>query len=252
MVYQPRTYRQTFNPDRFASFTVQYLETDVWIGIDHSSFHKEIAELAQTEIKKLRTEMEHYIQINPAFKSSLVPVKSKAGAPESVRLMCSAGFRTQTGPMAAVAGMFALHVGEKIRRKFHVQELVVENGGDCYVYVKDDLLITVYAGESPLSEKIAVIVPAHETPCGVCTSSGTVGPSLSFGNADAVMVACYSPVLADAWATSLANRVKSPDDIEGVLTFSEHYPEILSLVIICEDKTGIRGNFEVRFIPDLA
>jgi ApbE superfamily uncharacterized protein (UPF0280 family) len=154
--------------------------------------------------------------------------------------------------MAAVAGMFALHVGEKIRRKFHVQELVVENGGDFYIYVKDDLLITIYAGESPLSEKIAVIVPAHETPCGVCTSSGTVGPSLSFGNADAVMVACYSPVLADAWATSLANRVKSPDDIEGVLTFSEHYPEILSLVIICDDKTGIRGNFEVRFIPDLA
>jgi uncharacterized protein len=252
MVYKPRIYRQTFNPDRFASFTVQYLETDLWIGVDHPSFHKEIAELAQMEIKKLRIEIEHYIQINPTFKSSLDPVKSKADAPDSVLMMCNAGFRTQTGPMAAVAGMFALHVGEEIRKKFHVQELVVENGGDYFIFLKNDLLVTIYAGDSPLSEKIAVIVPAHDTPCGICTSSGTVGPSLSFGNADAVMVACYSPVLADAWATSLANRVKSPGDIESVLTFSEHYPEILSLVIICEDKTGIRGNFEVRFIPDLA
>jgi ApbE superfamily uncharacterized protein (UPF0280 family) len=66
------------------------------------------------------------------------------------------------------------------------------------------------------------------------------------------MVACYSPVLADGWATALANRVKSPADIEMVLKYSEQFPEILSLVIICADKTGIRGNFEVRFVHSLA
>jgi hypothetical protein len=97
-----------------------------------------------------------------------------------------------------------------------------------------------------------VIVPVTDTPCGICTSSGTVGPSLSFGKADAVMVACYSPVLADGWATALANRVKSQTDIEKVLTYSEQFPEILSLIIICEEKTGIRGNFEVRFVHNSA
>jgi ApbE superfamily uncharacterized protein (UPF0280 family) len=252
MEFQPRTYRQTFNPERFASFTVQYLETDLWIGTDQESFHKEIAELAQKEVIKVRKQMEEYIHLHPAFKTSLKPVDPVPDAPESIKSMIASGFRTHTGPMASVAGMFAHQVGERIRHHFKVKELVIENGGDCYIFLKEDLLMTVYAGHSPLSEKIAVIVPASETPCGICTSSGTVGPSLSFGKADAVMVACYSPALADGWATALANRVKSPANIEAVLKYSEQFPEILSLVIICEDKTGIRGNFEVRFVHNSA
>jgi hypothetical protein len=251
-LYETRTYRQSFNTNRFASVIVQYLETDLWIGVDHPSFHKEIAELAQKELVRLRKQMDHYITRHPEFRTSLEPVSPTADAPEYVKTMTSAGFRTHTGPMASVAGMFARYIGEKIRHHFEVKELVIENGGDYYLFLREDLLMAVYAGNSPLSEKIGVIVPASETPCGVCTSSGTVGPSLSFGKADAVMVACYSPELADAWATALANRVKSPADIEEVLTYSEHLSEILSLVIICEDKTGIRGNFEVRFVHNSA
>jgi uncharacterized protein len=252
MEFQPRTYREQFNPDRFASFTVQYLETDLWIGVDHPSFHIEIAELAQKEVIKVRKQLEEFIRLHPTFKTSLKPVDPAPDAPETIQSMIVSGFRTHTGPMASVAGMFAHQIGEKIRHQFKVKELVIENGGDYYVFLNEDLLMTVYAGKSPLSEKIAVIVPAKETPCGICTSSGTVGPSLSFGKADAVMVACYSPALADGWATALANKIKSPVDIEPVLKYSEQFPEILSLVIICEDKTGIRGNFEVRFVHNLA
>lgn len=258
MEFQPRTYREQFNPDRFASFTVQYLETDLWIGVDHPSFRKEIAELAQKEVVLLRKQLDHYITLHPEFLTSLEPVppapnlQNVLSVPKIVREMTESGFRTHTGPMASVAGMFARHTAEIIRACFPVKELVVENGGDYYLFLKEDLLMTVFAGNSPLSEKIGVIVPAAETPCGICTSSGTVGPSLSFGKADAVMVACYSPTLADGWATALANRVKSPADIEKVLTFSEQFPEILSLIIICEDKTGIRGNFEVRFVHNSA
>jgi uncharacterized protein len=252
LLYQPRTYRNNFNPDRFASFTVQYLETDLWIGVDHPSFHKEIVELARKEVIKLRKQMEDYIFHHPEFKTSLKPVDPAPEASGPIKAMIASGFRTHTGPMASVAGMFAHEIGEKIRHHFPVRELVIENGGDFFIFLREDLLMTVYAGASPLSEKIAVIVPASETPCGICTSSGTVGPSLSFGKADAVMVACYSPILADGWATALANRVKSSSDIEAVLKYSEQFPEILSLVIICGDKTGIRGNFEVRFIHSSA
>jgi uncharacterized protein len=252
MDFELRTYRQQFNPERFAGFNVQYLETDLWIGIDHPSFNREITEVAQEEVVKLRSVIDHYILRQPSFKTSLSPVKVLPGASEEIKEMALAGFRTETGPMSSVAGMFAHHVGEKIRHLFKVREVLVENGGDYYIMVKEDLLISVFAGSSPLSEKIAVIIPSRETPCGVCTSSGTVGPSLSFGKADAVMVACYSPVLADAWATALANRINSPYDIGDVLTYSEQFPEILSLVIICEDKTGFRGNFEVRFVQSSA
>lgn len=252
MEYQPRSYRQQFNPARFASFTVQYLETDLWIGVDHASFRKEIAEVALHEVMDLRKRLDAYIHEFPAFGTSLEPLKLFPGAPQEAREMAAAATRSGTGPMAAVAGMFALRTAEKIRKHFRVQELIVENGGDYFLLLKEDLLMTIYAGDSPLSEKIGILIPVGETPCGVCTSSGTVGPSLSFGKADAVMVACSSPVLADAWATALANRVKTPANIEPVLKYSEQFPEILSLVVICEDQTGIRGNFEVRFVHNSA
>jgi ApbE superfamily uncharacterized protein (UPF0280 family) len=134
-----------------------------------------------------------------------------------------------------------------LRRKFGAKEIVVENGGDFYLFLEKELTMTIHAGKSPLSDRIAVVIPASSIPCGACTSSGTVGHSFSYGKADAVMVACQSPLLADAWATSLANRIQSPDDIQQVLNFSEEYPEIQSLIIICEDKVGIRGNFDTRF-----
>ncbi|HNQ38552.1 MAG: UPF0280 family protein [Prolixibacteraceae bacterium] len=252
MEYQPRSYRQQFNPARFASFTVQYLETDLWIGVDHPSFRKEIAEVALHEVMDLRTMLDSYIHEFPAFGVTLEPLKLFPGAPAQAREMAAAGIRSGTGPMAAVAGMFALRTAEKIRNRFPLKELIVENGGDYFLLLKEDLLMTIYAGDSPLSEKIGILIPAGETPCGVCTSSGTVGPSFSFGKADAVMVACSSPVLADAWATALANRVQTPADIEPVLKYSEQFPEILSLVVICEDQTGIRGNFDVRFVHSSA
>ncbi len=248
MDYQPRLYRQQFNPARFASFTVQYLETDLWIGVDHDSFRKEIAELALQEVVRLRAALEAYLRRQPLFRTTLVPLKLLPGAPPEAREMAAAAARSGTGPMAGVAGLFAFRTAERIRKKFTLKELIIENGGDFFLLLKEDLLMTVYAGNSPLSEKIGILIPAGETPCGVCTSSGTVGPSLSFGKADAVMVACSSPALADTWATALANRVKTPADIEPVLKYSEHFPEILSRVVICEDQTGIRGNFEIRFV----
>ena len=108
--------------------------------------------------------------------------------------------------------------------------------------------MSVYAGDSGLSGKIGIRLPAGLTPVGVCTSSGTVGPSLSFGIADAVMIACKSTSLADAFATAFGNKVTSPDVIGEVLKISEDYPEILSIVCICGGKMGIRGNFEAKFL----
>jgi uncharacterized protein len=246
-MHQPRFYRNTFNTVRFASFTLQYRDTDLWIGVDHGSFSPELAEFLHSEVVKMWQGLEGYIQNHPEFKTAHAPVTLLENAPEAAILMAKAGSRAGTGPMAAVAGLFAWHTGEIMRQQFGAKEIVVENGGDFYLFLEKDLTMTIYAGKSPLSDRIAVIIPASSTPCGVCTSSGTVGHSFSYGKANAVMVACQSPLLADAWATSLANRIQSPDDIPQVLNFSEEYPEIQSLIIICEGKVGIRGNFVTRF-----
>jgi ApbE superfamily uncharacterized protein (UPF0280 family) len=95
---------------------------------------------------------------------------------------------------------------------------------------------------------MGLVIPQEKGKMGICTSAGTVGPSLSFGKADAVVVICENVLLADAFATAFGNKVKSPNDVEKVINQAENYPEILSLLIICEDRIGIRGEYEIRFL----
>jgi ApbE superfamily uncharacterized protein (UPF0280 family) len=109
-------------------------------------------------------------------------------------------------------------------------------------------LLSVFAGNSPLSERIGLVIPEGKKKWGICTSAGTVGPSLSYGKADAVVVICEDVLLADAYATALGNKVKSPNDVEKVINASEKIPEIFSLLIICEDKIGIRGDVEIKIL----
>ncbi len=162
--------------------------------------------------------------------------------------MAGAAGKAGIGPMATVAGLFAREVAEEIIRNFSVDEMVIENGGDIFALLKSELTLSVFAGDSPLSQRIGLVVPAAVNKVGICTSAGTVGPSLSFGKADAVVVVCRDILLADAFATAYGNKVKSPNDVEKVINQAEKFPEILSLLIICEDKIGIRGEFEIKIL----
>ncbi|NOR76225.1 MAG: UPF0280 family protein [Draconibacterium sp.] len=247
-LFQPRTYRSQFNSQRFTGFEISYLETDLWIGIDTVSFQPEIKELALAKIKSLRHKFDEYIKVEPFFKKSLKPFQPSGFAPSEAIEMATEAEKAGIGPMSAVAGLFAREVGEDIIQNFSVKELVIENGGDIFVLLKDELVLSVFAGESILSERIGLVIPADKSKLGICTSAGTVGPSLSYGKVDAVVVICEDILLADAFATALGNKVKSPNDVEKVIKQSEKYPEILSLLIICEDKIGIRGNYEMRIL----
>ncbi|MCK4749170.1 MAG: hypothetical protein KAT15_19090, partial [Bacteroidales bacterium] len=64
----------------------------------------------------------------------------------------------------------------------------------------------------------------------------------------AVTVIAERTPLADAWATSLANRVTAPDDVELVLDMVSEIEEILGCAVILGDKVGIRGQFEVKLL----
>jgi len=247
-LFQPRTYRTQFNIERFQSFEVKYLETDLWIGIDTSSYKEEMSTVALDKVKELRTKLDTYILEEPFFKKSLKPFQPIETAPPEAKEMAEATEKAGVGPMAAVAGLFAREVGETLLQNFSVEEMVIENGGDIFAILKDELVLSVFAGESPLSERIGLVIPAKTGKIGICTSAGTVGPSLSFGKSDAVVVICKDAVLADAFATSFGNKVKSPNDVEKAINQSEKFAEILSMLIVCEDKVGIRGDFEIRFL----
>jgi uncharacterized protein len=233
---------------RFRSFTTGYKETDLWIGIDPCSFQDEMKIFCLDRIKLYRTELENYLAIDPEYGRSLKPYQTNRYAPELASSMAKAAQKANVGPMAAVAGAFAQKLGNDLMDNYKINEIAIENGGDIFLHLINPLILSIFAGKSPLSGKIGIEIPAKTGNIGVCTSSGTVGPSLSFGKADAVMVACKDAALADAWATSIGNRVQTAEDIDIVLKYSEQIKEILSLVIICDRKVGIRGIYDLKIL----
>jgi len=108
-------------------------------------------------------------------------------------------------------------------------------------------LVGVYAGESAFTGKIALEISPEETPLGVCTSSGTVGHSLSLGAADAVIVLSHSAALADAAATAIGNKVIDAGDIDEVIEQVKAMQELASVVIIKGDRIGMWGD--VKLVP---
>jgi len=245
---EQRTYRSQFSQQRFWSFVVNYKETDLWIGVDPDSFREEMKAVSFQKVIELRSVLEEYLLIDPIFGKTYEPHRVEPNAPEIVRVMAEAANRAGVGPMASVAGAFSEMVGRCLMEQFEIQELVVENGGDIFLKINSNLLMSVYAGNSPLSEKIGIEIQASESTLGVCTSAGTVGPSVSLGITDATMIICRSAALADALATTFGNLVKTPEDVQTIINQTEQFPEILSAVIICQDKIGIRGKFEMKLI----
>ena len=125
------------------------------------------------------------------------------------------------------------------------KEAIVENGGDIYLVTSKERIIGIYAGDSPLSLKIGIVISPEETPLGVCTSSGTVGHSLSFGKANAVCILSKSAALADAAATAVGNVVKKKTDIELGLERGKEIAGVLGTLIIVEEKMGVWGNIKL-------
>ena len=247
-MYQKRTYRDRMISDRFHFFTVQYMETDLWIGVDNDSYAVTMPEVVYKQVVKLRQEFNDYYRIDPDFFASLKPVITAKAASNYFSRMCKTSSQTGVGPMAGIAGLFAEETGKQLLEKFSIRELVIENGGDCFISVKEPLTVHIFAGESPLSEKVGIILENGSSSLGICTSSGSVGHSKSFGKADAVMVVSPDTVLADQYATAICNQIQSSEDIEKKLDVVEQNDELYAVAIIMGDKIGYRGDFKMDFI----
>ena len=103
----------------------------------------------------------------------------------------------------------------------------------------------IYTGKPPYSGKIALRIEPEETPAGVCTSSGTVGHSLSFGRADAAIVISPSTALADAAATAIGNLVTDDDCLERGIEFAKGIEGIRGVAIIKGDRMALWGHIEI-------
>lgn len=233
------------NP-RWRHFRSCFRETDLWVAVDAGCYSREMEVYVMDRILFYRAVIEDHICHYTEFRDSLVPVMAPAGVHPLVRDMYLGSQTAGTGPMSAVAGAISQYIAEDLRAHFNVREVVIENGGDIFLVLSEPSLISVYAGASPLSEKIALVINPHDTPLSVCCSSGTTGHSLSFGTADACMIACRSGALADAYATARCNEVKNKNDVGAVTDKALNCSDIMSVVIIKDDVVGVGGSLEIK------
>ena len=190
-------------------------------------------------IFKIRQELKRYIAKNPDFLLSIEPLKyNKENLYEIVLKMYESSSKADVGPMACVAGTIS-----EMSLDFLIDNgstySIVENGGDIALVNDEDVLCGIYSNNEILGNNIAFKIRSRKKPLGICTSSGKIGHSISFGSSDSVTVISKSPSLADGLATRIANEVNgetSEDKVSNALECGENYKEFFDGVLIISDE----------------
>lgn len=238
-MYKARKYRRWVKSEDLVSFEVIEKETDLMI-----SATKNLEAKARESVLNHRKSLEDYVKKDPVFWSSLSPVPVKGEAPDIVKVMADAARAAGVGPMAAVAGAIAEFVGRDLVR--FSEEVIVENGGDIFIKTLKTRILGIYAGEdSPFTGKVALEIAPDKDGLGVCTSSGTVSHSLSFGKADAALIISNDTALADAVATATGNIVKNSGDIEKAIEFARSIKGLTGVLVLVGDRMGSWGKVKL-------
>lgn len=235
-----RFYHSWVKDDELTSFEVRLKETVLFIRTE-----SDLTDVAFFALKEVRRILEDYIDRHRIFLTSLEPLPIDLEAPTIIQSMYDAGRVAGVGPMASVAGAISEYVGNKLLE--HSDEVIVENGGDIFMATNAERNIGIYAGKSRFTNSFYLQIAPRNTPLGICTSSGTVGPSLSFGNADAAIVVAKSSTLADALATRLGNIVKEEEDIPQAIESLKGVNGLKGMIVIKGNKMGINGD--LKLIP---
>lgn len=194
-------------------------------------------------IRAYRFDIENYISKDRRFLTALKPIEVELNAPLIVKEMNAAAKKANVGPMATVAGAIAQFLGKDLLKKGY-PEVMIENGGDIFLGTRKIRKIGIYAGKSKLWRGLSLKIKPKDTPLGICTSSGTIGHSLSFGLADSVVILSKSALLADAVATATGNLVKRKDDLHPALDFARAIKGIYGVVIILKNSLITWGKVE--------
>ncbi len=245
MQYLDRAYRELYRQDDLVHFKVALKETDLDVGVRKDQYTTELVEKTRQIIKQCRVSLENYIKEDPGFLKALTPYEPKPDAPQIVVEMAEAASLAGVGPMASVAGAIAQSVGNSLAK--YSRDVIVENGGDIYLRTGRIRYIGIFAGKSTLGQKLALEIRPKQSPLGICTSSGTVGHSLSFGIADAVIILSQSAALADAVATASANLVRNKDDLSAAVDYALGIDGVDGALAIMGDILAFRGH--VKLVP---
>lgn len=211
-------------------------ETIVTIGADSDEY----IEAAKKAILDQRRLLEGYIIKDPFFKVTLEPYDVMESAPEIVHKMADAASAMGIGPMGAVAGTIAAYAVEAMLEEGALYAFV-DNGGDIALVTDRPLVLGIYAGEAFVRDLALEVQPTNEI-LGICTSSGTVGPSISFGSADAALVVSGNVSLADAAATALGNVVVDEGTLEEAFGAVRYINGIQGALVVKGDRFAVWGK----------
>ena len=197
--------------------------------------------IARESILRSREVISRFIRDDPLFGVTLEPYELSEDADPLIERMCDAAAVANVGPMAAVAGAIAERAVMDMRDA-GAEQAVVDNGGDIAFLIKEEITVSLYAGEGV--QGLGFKVAPREGVFGMCTSSGTIGPSISFGMADAATVIAENVALADACATQLGNLVTGDtDEVMGAAV--EHIASIAGVegaLAAAGDRIAMKGR----------
>ena len=230
-----RSYRQGMCPRDLVVFRVVVGETDLWVAAQANLY-----KFTEERVKFYRRQLRAYMERDAGFAVALTPRPALSDAPPLVLSMLEAGRLAVVGPMAAVAGAIAQAVGRDLAE--YSPEIILENGGDIYLRSRVQRIIALHAGQSEFSDRIGIVLPPSPEGIGICTSSGTIGPSLSFGRADAATIVADDAALADAAASALGNLVQQPRDLEKAVRTCGEIPGVRGALAVLGSHLAISGG----------
>ncbi|HSV97462.1 MAG TPA: UPF0280 family protein [Spirochaetota bacterium] len=238
MRHAERFYREFAGTKRWTSFRVKIGTSDLYVRAN-GDYSVELERI----VTDARDALLDHIAGQDCFLASFEPVVRVEAAHPVIEAMYRASEAAGVGPMAAVAGAIAEHAGRAILDRSG--EVIVENGGDIWLALRDAVTLGVYAGTSLFSGALGIRIASERTPAGVCTSSGRVGHSFSFGRADAATVIATDAALADAVATGTANLVCDEDDLEAAAAYAMSVPGVRGTLVIKGERMIAQGEIEL-------
>jgi hypothetical protein len=229
-------------------FQVVVEETDLWVtaraGLPGLPDLADLPDRIAAYVTELRGQIKAWMLLAPNFRTSLVPVPTPDSAPEVARRMAHGADIAGVGPFAAVAGTVAQMVAERFAPIS--PDIIVENGGDIYICSRRDRVVGLLPDPAS-GEMIGVVVKAADCPVSLCSSSATIGHSLSLGVGDIAAVRARDASLADAAATLFGNMLQGPDDVARVTERAAAMAHlgIEGVYAQCGGRVGIWGNMEL-------
>ncbi len=231
-------YRSSIKYKEKYNWRVVYKYSDLLVSCNRDVSHK--LENLVVEIYDL---LESFIDKEPSFKKSLSPIKVEQNYPPIIKKMCQKAATFNVGPMATVAGAVCDYIASGLRKQ--CSRLIIENGGDVFIKSNRDISAGVYIKNKNFKDRIYMKIKSKDTPCGLCSSSGSFGHSLSMGRVDLVVVLAGSTIGADGAATSIANKIEKNTDINRVIKRYKEIKEIDGILIIKDENIGIWGKIEL-------